>query len=51
MVMICCSQEFKETGGESDQAIIDISRYALEHNPDTRIGLAMPRADFPSGAY
>ena len=30
VVMICCSQEFKETGGQSDQAILDISGYALE---------------------
>lgn len=48
VVMICCSQEFKETGGQSDQAILDISSYALEQNPDTRIGLAMPWADYPS---
>ena len=39
VVMICCSQEFKETGGQSDQAILDISSYALEQNPDTRICL------------
>ena len=48
VVMICCSQEFKETGGQSDQAVLDISAYALEQNPDTRIGLAMPWADYPS---
>ena len=48
VVIICCSQEFKETGGQSDQAVVDISRYALEQNPDTRIGLAMPWADYPS---
>jgi len=48
VVMICCSQEFKDSAGESDQAIFDISAYALEQNPDTRIGLAMPWLDFPS---
>ena len=48
VVMICCSQEFKETGGQSDQAILDISTYALDQNPHTRIGLAMPWADYPS---
>lgn len=48
VVMICCSQEFKETGGQSDQAILGTSSYALEQNPDTRIGLTMPWADYPS---
>ncbi len=48
VVMICCSQEFKDSAGQSDQAIFDISAYALEQNPDTRIGLAMPWLDFPS---
>ena len=48
VVMICCSVEFRETEGASDQAIVDIASYALEQNPDTRIGLAMPWIDFPS---
>jgi len=48
VVMICCSQEFKDSAGQSDHAIFDISAYALEQNPDTRIGLAMPWLDFPS---
>lgn len=47
VVMICCSKELLETGGQSDQAVVDISRYALEQNPDTRIGLAMSWADYP----
>ncbi len=48
VVMICCSQEFKDSAGQSDHAIFDISAYALEQNPDTRIGMAMPWLDFPS---
>ncbi len=48
VVMICCSQEFKDSAGQSDQAIFDISAYALEQNPETQIGLAMPWLDFPS---
>jgi len=46
VIMICCSQEFRETL-DSDQAIVEISQYALEQNPDTRIGLAMPWIDYP----
>ena len=46
-IMICCSIEFVETEGESDEAVWNFSSYALDKNPDTRIGLAMPWKDFP----
>ena len=47
LVMICCSVEFKDTNGSSDEAIWNFTAYALEQNPNTRIGLAMPWSDFP----
>ena len=47
LIMICCSVEFKDTNGSSDQAIWNFTAYALEQNPNTRIGLTMPWADFP----
>ena len=47
LIMICCSIEFLETGGESDEAIWNFASYALARNPSTRIGLAMPWQDFP----
>lgn len=46
-IMICCSIEFVETEGESDEAVWNFSSYALDKNPDIRIGLAMPWKDFP----
>lgn len=53
VILICCSREFRETAGQSDQevsdqAILEIVAYALAQNPETRFGLAMPWADFPS---
>ena len=48
LIMICCSIEFMETGGQSDEAIWNFTDYALENNPDTRIGLALPWKDYPS---
>ena len=53
VILICCSREFRETAGQSDQevsdqAILEIVAYALARNPETRFGLAMPWADFPS---
>lgn len=53
VILICCSEEFRETAGQrdqevSDQAILEIVAYALARNPETRFGLAMPWADFPS---
>ena len=48
MIMICCSIEFMETGAQSDEAIWNFTDYALENNPDTRIGLALPWKDYPS---
>ena len=53
VILICCSEEFRETAGQrdqevSDQAILEIVAYALAQNPETRFGLAMPWADFPS---
>ena len=47
VVMICCSKELLETGGTTDRAIVEISSYALQRNPETRIGLSMPWSDFP----
>jgi len=47
LIMICCSIEFLETGGESDEAIWNFASYALARNPATRIGLAMPWKDYP----
>ena len=47
LIMICCSVEFLETGGVSDEAIWNFASYALARNPATRIGLAMPWQDFP----
>lgn len=54
VILICCSREFRETAGHSDQAvsdqaILEIVAYALEQNPETRFGLAMPWVDFPNG--
>ena len=48
LIMICCSIEFVETGGESDEAVWNFTDYAVENNPDIRIGLAMPWKDFPA---
>lgn len=48
VVLICCSEEFIETSGQSDRAILDIVTYALDQNPATRFGLAMPWVDFPN---
>ena len=48
LVMICCSIEFMESSARSDQAIWNFTEYALDHNPDTRIGLALPWKDYPS---
>ena len=50
LIMICCSVEFVETGGQSDEAIWNFTDYALDKNPDTRIGLSMLWKDFP-GQY
>ena len=47
-IMICCSIEFMETGGQSDEAIWNFTDYALDKNPETRIGLALPWKDYPS---
>ena len=48
LIMICCSIEFIENGLQSDEAIWNFTDYALDKNPDTRIGLAMPWKDYPS---
>ena len=50
LIMICCSVEFVETGAQSDEAIWNFTDYALDKNPDTRIGLSMLWKDFP-GQY
>ena len=50
LIMICCSVEFVETGGESDEAVWNFTDYALDKNPNTRIGLAMLWKDYP-GQY
>ena len=48
LIMICCSIEFVETGAQSDEAVWNFTDYAVEKNPDIRIGLAMPWKDFPA---
>ena len=50
LIMICCSIEFMETGLQSDEAIWNFTDYALNKNPDTRIGLSMIWKDYP-GQY
>ena len=47
--MICCSPEFIQTL-DTDQAIWNFTDYAVDKNPNVRIGLAMPWKDFP-GEY
>jgi len=47
LIMICCSIEFLETEGESDEAVWNFASYALGKNPAARIGLAMPWKDYP----
>ena len=49
LVMICCSPEFIQTL-DTDQAVWNFTDYAVEKNPNVRIGLAMPWKDFP-GEY
>ena len=48
LIMICCSIEFMENGLQSDVAIWNFSSYAVEKNPEIRIGLALPWKDFPA---
>ncbi|MDA0715604.1 MAG: hypothetical protein O2866_05510 [archaeon] len=48
LIMICCSIEFIENGLQSDAAIWNFTTYAVEKNPNIRIGLAMPWKDFPA---
>lgn len=47
LIMICCSPEFIETL-DTDLAIWNFTDYAVEKNPDVRIGLAMPWKDYPA---
>ena len=49
LIMICCSPEFIQTL-DTDQAIWNFTDYAVEKNPNVRIGLSMPWKDFP-GEY
>jgi len=49
LVMICCSPEFIQTL-DTDQAVWNFTDYAVDKNPNVRIGLAMPWKDFP-GEY
>ena len=46
-IMICCSIEFMESDFQSDAAIWNFTSYAVDKNPNIRIGLAMPWKDFP----
>ena len=48
LIMICCSIESIENGLQSDEAIWNFADYALDKNPNTRIGLALPWKDYPS---
>ena len=50
VIMICCSNEFIESNGASDQVILDFTVHALTQNLDTRIGLALPWVDFPQNS-
>ena len=45
MVMICCSEPWVENGSYS--GIVNWMNYALDQNPSTIFGLAMPWIDFP----
>jgi len=47
LVMNCCSPEFIETL-DTDQAIWNFTDYAVEKNPNVRIGLAMPWKTYPA---
>ena len=48
LVMICCSPSWQANYGVSDDdAVWNFTSYALEQNPNTRIGLTMPWEDFP----
>ena len=46
-IMICCSIEFMKSDFQSDAAIWNFTSYAVDKNPNIRIGLAMPWKDFP----
>ena len=46
-IMICCSIEFMESDFQSDAAIWNFTSYAVDKNPNIRIGLAMPWKDYP----
>ncbi len=48
LIMICCSVEFIESSYQSDLAVWNFTSYAVEKNPEIRIGLAMPWKDFPA---
>lgn len=48
VVLICCSEEFLQTGFQRDQALLEIVAYALAQNPETRFRLAMPWEDYPN---
>ena len=46
--MICCSPSWQANYGmNDDDAVWNFTSYALQQNPNTRIGLAMPWEDFP----
>ena len=48
LVMICCSADWVANFGlTDDDAVWNFTSYALQQNPNTRIGLAMPWSDFP----
>ena len=47
LVMICCSDNFKESR-ETDWASQNWIDYALSANPDTHFALALPWVDYPS---
>jgi len=48
LIMICCSADWVANFGlTNDDAVWNFTSYALQQNPNTRIGLAMPWSDFP----
>ena len=48
VIMMCCSEDLLASELTFSKAELEIARYALEQNPDTRFGLGLPWVDFPA---
>lgn len=48
VIMMCCSEDLLASELSFSKAELEIARYALERNPDTRFGLGLPWVDFPA---